>query len=110
MREVVNAICHVLRGCTMYCLMPCTFPPWGTVCCWFALPRDDVNWETINHHLLMRGRERVGREARPTAAVTDSQSVRTTESGDIRGCDAGKRITGRKRHALVDANARALKL
>jgi putative transposase len=110
MREVVNAMCYVLRGGIAWRLMPDSFPPWRTVYRWFARLRDDGTWETINHHLVMRDRERSGREASPTAAVMDSQSVKTTESGGVRGYDAGTKIKGRKRHALVDTDGRALKL
>ena len=110
MRELVNAVGYVLRGGIAWRPMPDTFPLWGTVYRWFARLRDDGTWETINHHLVMRDREPAGREASPTAAVMDSQSVKTTESGGVRGYDDGKKIKGRKRHALVDTDGRALKL
>lgn len=100
MREIVNAICYVLRGGIAWRLMPDTSPPWRMVYRWFARLRNDGAWETINHHLVMRDVERTGREASPTAAVMDSQSVKTTESGGVRGYDGGKKIKGRKRHAL----------
>jgi len=110
MREIVNAIFYVLRGGIAWRLLPDSFPPWTTVYGWFARMRDDGIWETLNHHLVMLDREGAGRQASPTAAVIDSQSVKSTESGGVRGYDGGKKIKGRKRHAMVDTDGRALKL
>ena len=80
-----------------------------TIYRWFAEFRDEDRLK-INHALVMVDRERVGRDASPTAAIIDSQSVKTTEAGGPRGYDAGKKINGRKRHALVDTDGRGLVL
>jgi putative transposase len=59
-------------------------------------------WENMRHHLVVMLREREGREASPTAAILDTQSVKTTERGGPRGYDAAKKVKGRKRHIAVD--------
>jgi transposase len=95
MREIVNAIFYVLRGGMAWRLLPSDFPPWSTIYRWFAAWRDGCVFERINHSLVMADHERAGREARPSAAIIDSQSVKTTEAGGPRGYDAGKKINGR---------------
>ena len=86
------------------------FPPFSTVQKYFYRWRDGGLLRTINSELVMAAREREGREASPTAGVIDSQSVKTSESGGIRGFDAGKIATNFvcaevlccKRHIVVD--------
>jgi transposase len=108
MREIVNAIFYVLRGGIPWRMLPPCFPPRQTVYGWFAAWRDGGVWQSITQHLVMQDRERAGREASPSAAVIDSQSVKTTEAGGPRGYDAGKKVLGRKRHAMVDTDGRPL--
>jgi transposase len=109
-REILNAIFYILRGGIAWSLLAEYFLPWPTAYRRFVRFRDDGTWEQINHHLVMLDCERSGREASPTAAVTDSQSVKTTEAGGIRCSDAGKKVNGRERHAMVDSDGCALKL
>jgi transposase len=101
LREVVNAILYMASGCT-WALLPKEFPHRSTVQHYFYDWRDGGLLRRINHHLVAAARDLEGREASPTTGVIDSQSVKSTESGGVRGFDAGKKIKGRKRHILTD--------
>ena len=107
MRAAVNAILYLLRtGCPWRYLPRESFPPRSTVYNIFRKFQCDGVWEAIWAELHMALRERMGREASPSAAVLDSQSVKSAEKGGGKdgevGYDAGKKVKGRKIHALVD--------
>jgi transposase len=110
MRRIVEAIFFIIRAGCAWDRLADSFPPSLTVHRWFVRFRDDSTWERINHHLVMQDHERVARQASPSAAVVDSQSAKTREADGPSGHNAGKKVKGRKRHALVDTDGRLIKI
>jgi putative transposase len=108
-RLVLDAIFYVLRGGIAWRLLPERFPPWWSVYDQFRRWRRAGTWRRINDALRERARELAGRKPLPTTAIIDSQTARTSEAGGPRGYDGGKRISGRKRHLVVDTQGFVLR-
>jgi transposase len=83
-RELVNAILYALRAGHAWRLLPHDFPPWQTVYYYLRRWQAEGVWTRIHHAALTADRERVGREASPSAAIIDSQSVRTADQKGAR--------------------------
>lgn len=107
LREILNAIHCMAHSAGGWRMLPTNFGPWQTVYWWFRRFVRLLLFRTIHDIALMMDRERVGREASPSAAVIYCQTVKAP-AARARGYDANKKIVGRKRHIAVDTDGRLL--
>jgi len=111
LRPILDAVFYVLKSGCPWRLLPRDFPPWKTVYDWFRRWRIDGTWERLNSELRELLRLRLGRDPKPSAAIVDPQSVKTTGvGGKVRGFDPAKKVDGRKRHLLVDTEGLVLEV
>ncbi len=91
MREVVNGLLYLVRTGCSWRMLPHDFPPWPTVHDYYRRFRGDGTWEKIHSHLREQVRADAGRQASPSAAIIDSQSVKTAEKGGNEGMMPARR-------------------
>jgi transposase len=101
-RLILDSIFYVLRSGCPWRMMPRDLAPADAAHRWFTAWRKNGTWDAIHDELRRRVRVAAGREPEPSAAVLDAQSIKSSEGGECRGFDMGKKTTGRKRHLVVD--------
>jgi putative transposase len=102
MRKVINAILYIVVGGCQWRMLPREYPNWKSVYHYFSRWRDDGTWQRIHDKIRAALRRKLGRDKQASAGCLDSQSVKGTQVRGVRGYDANKKVTGRKRHLVTD--------
>ena len=102
LREILNAVFYLIHSGCQWRELPHDFPPWASVYYYFRKWKKDETWILIHQVIHQDLRQAQGKNAEPSAAMIDSQSVKTSQMAETRGFDGNKKIKGRKRHIVVD--------
>ena len=101
-RLVLDSIFYVLRSGCQWRMIPHDLVPWWVAYRWYRTWDADGTVDAVHDELRARVRVEAGRDPDPSAGVMDAQSIKSSEGGEERGFDMGKKTTGRKRHVVVD--------
>jgi len=101
-RSLINAVLYLVKTGCQWRNIPHEYPPHAVVWSFFRRARDNGLWDSIMDNLVKMTRIKDGRNASPSYALIDSQSVKTVSASEERGFDGGKKTKGRKRHIVVD--------
>ena len=110
MRHILNALLYVVVSGVQWRLLPREYPKWTLVYYHFRRFHRLGLWRRIAHILRIAVRQKMGRRKHPSAAVLDSQSVKSTCVPGERGFDNAKKVKGRKRHILSDTQGFPLEI
>jgi len=112
--DIFCGMVYVLRSGCQWRMLPSDYPEWETVYYYFQQWRAKPDsaetegelslLESLLYEQVADSREKDGRDAKPTLGIVDAQSVKNTDTADEKGYDAGKKISGIKRHIVVDSN------
>ena len=104
LREIVNGIYYLLRTGCGWEYLPHDLPHYKSCRGYFEKWAKNQVWECAQDEVVKELRKKLGKEAEPSVGILDSQSIKTSDSGEAVGYDGGKKIKGRKRHLMVDTN------
>ena len=102
-REIVDALCYLSRTGCQWRLLPHDFPEWDFVYQWFRQWCGDGTFIELNRLLRRKIRIEEERDPDPSLGIIDAQSVKSTAIAGVRGFDGGKKVTGIKRHIVIDS-------